>query len=214
MLHVSDFQNWQPLTAAGLALIVAVGTLTWNAHLARVAFERNRQQDRDIFARNRDHERRVLAASLLSEIQTLSDLFQELRHRDRCVAIRENLLAHAKMGEEWKASEEPIQYPPAIYEKCADRLGLLDVETAAAVVRYYNHLAGFRTGVRTATGAGSQSLQGRLNTIDFIISMLDTETPKLPVLIERLKGIVAAPPAEAIPPRSAWWARLLPRPPF
>jgi hypothetical protein len=175
---VEGLRNWQPLTAACVALVAVLIAQYCAARLARVAFRRGR-----------GHERRVLAASLLSEIETLTTLMRELRHRDLCIAIRDNLQLHMLNEKEWAASEEPIAYPPAIYDKCADRLGLLDTETAAGVVRYYNYLAGFRSSMRIVVGRGAQSLQGRMNVLDVMIQMIDAEAPKVPALLERLRRL-------------------------
>jgi hypothetical protein len=143
------------------------------------------------YRRDRNYERQVLAASLLSEITTLTSLMHELGFRDMFGNVLDDMLTRARAGEPWRASTDPITFPVTIYEKCADRLGVLDVETASGVVRYYNYLNGARTGLHWAIGAGGQRIQARTTIIQALIKILDCEVPKIPILMSRLEAIAA-----------------------
>ena len=84
-----------------------------------------------------------------------------------------------------------LNFPVTVYEKCADRIGVLGADTAADVVSFYNFLNGFRVNVKMALGDHDFSLEARSLAIASVVNMLATERKRIEALQVDLRKIVA-----------------------
>ena len=85
--------------------------------------------------------------------------------------------------------EGSFTFPITVYEKCADRIGMLGNGAASDVVEFYNFLNGFRTSIRAAHGGEGVSIEGRIATIDFVVDVIFSHLPKAEALRTELLRI-------------------------
>src|SRR5206468_3840947 len=108
----------------------------------------------------------ALAAALRSEIRVLLQLVEELKIEENYRGMRDIM----QSGRELPVfPTDGLTFPITIYEKCADRVGILGEQEADGVVRFYNFLNGFRTALRLGLSAPS-----RKQRIDSLTFLLDT----------------------------------------
>jgi hypothetical protein len=158
-----------------VALLTAAGTF-WGGYLI------------EGYKRHRD--KQALAASILSEVTAILDIQTQLRIEDRYHELRAAMAKAQGEGAAWRGMRsDTMAFPVSVYEKSADRVGTLGAETASEVVRFYNFVEGFRTGVRIAIGEGDLPIEGRIATVDFLLSVLASERSRAGELQSRLRAV-------------------------
>lgn len=138
----------------------------------------------------RHREASALAASLAAEISAILCLFVQLRIEEIYRNIRAGMQQAKDNGGSWSVNpESSFIFPVTVYEKCADRVGILGNETASGVVEFYNYLNGFRSGIKIALGGENVNIEGRIATIDFILNVIFKHLPKVEILRTELLHI-------------------------
>lgn len=135
-------------------------------------------------------DREVLAAALLSEITSIMQTFEDYKYVDLYRQLQEALQRAALSG---APGTEPT-FRATVYEKCADRIGMLDRDDAVGVVRFYGFLNGVRNAVRQAYD-GNLPMQVRVFSLQFLNTKLfPVELPKARALQSRLETAANRPP--------------------
>jgi len=165
---------WPPILVAILAAaLTAVGTFA----VGRLIENYKRHRDRQ-----------ALADAVRSEISVIIQLVTELQFE----AIYNQLRFALESGISVPGTEHVMAFPTTIYEKCAERVGLLGRHEADGVVRFYNFLAGFRTSVRLAL-SDDLPAESRIAGIDFALMIIRREVPRAGLLLVQLKAVADEP---------------------
>jgi hypothetical protein len=172
---------WQTQTAAAFALLAAI---IGAAALLHQTQEVQRREDA------RWHrERTTVAATLLAEISSILRGFEE----DKAV---EKYREVQQMMERYEAERAPLpplpkNYNPTfsatVYEKCADRIGMLPTDEAVDVVRFYRFVNFYRNAVTRAYSDGLGTLD-RINTLDGLNRMFPVELRRAKELQRKLEA--------------------------
>ena len=120
----------------------------------------------------------AIAGSLRAEIVAIVALFDELGMEQVWTGLLTQLRDLAANRIPWTeemATGGDLTFPPTIYEKVADRLGMLSPEASEGVVKFYNFLAGFRTMTKMAVGPSKLMLEARIKGIEFLLLRLPKE---------------------------------------
>jgi hypothetical protein len=137
-------------------------------------------------------DRRSLAAALLSEITSIMRIIEDYDFVGQYRQLQDVLQRAAQSGALVPRYAEPT-FRATVYEKCADRIGLLGADEAVAVVRFYGFLNGVRNAVSRAT-ASDLPVQDRISVMEFLNTKLfPAELPKAKALQHRLERVVIRP---------------------
>ena len=129
------------------------------------------------YRRHRD--RQVLAATILSEVDAILDLFASLDMVGRYKSLRNTLQERASRGLPHAGVEDSsLVFPVTVYEKCADKIGLVGMPIAPEIVWFYNLVYGFRSSARMVVQRSDLPIEGRIDTVDYILSLLADGVPR------------------------------------
>jgi hypothetical protein len=146
---------------------------------------------REKYARFLD--RRSLAAALLSEITSIMRVFEDYKYVELYEQVQEILQRAAESGIVAPGNRAEPTFRTTVYERCADRIGMLGTDEAAAVVRFYGFLNGVRNTVNRAYDA-SLSMQDRISTLEFLNRQLfPNELHRAKALQHKLERVVNQP---------------------
>jgi hypothetical protein len=113
-------------------------------------------------------------------------MFEDYRMEAMYRDLRELMRAGAPVA---PIPPDTLKFPTLVYEKCADRIGMLGPTEAAAVVRFYGILIGVQTGVRVALS--DLPMAGRIAALDHMLDrMLPSELPRVEQLLVKLQAVV------------------------
>jgi hypothetical protein len=128
-------------------------------------------------------ERGALAAALLSEITSILQIFED---HDFVGVYRQLQEVFQRAAQSGAPGTDPT-FRDTVYEKCADRIGMLGRDEAVGVVRFYGFLNGFRNAVRQAFN-GDLPMQVRIDSLKVLNTKLfPAELPKARALQSRLE---------------------------
>jgi hypothetical protein len=140
------------------------------------------------YRRHRD--RQAMAMAFVGEIKTLVDLSKRLALVEKAKMVADMLRPLGTLPVDYGGPERTIGNP--VFDKAADKIGIFPDDIPMLISEFYNYLVGLRIAYFGALASGPMSVQGRVNSLDFVVSAWpEMETLASSNLLPKLMAVAA-----------------------
>lgn len=143
------------------------------------------------YKRHRD--RQATAMAFMGEIRTLVDLAHKLDLAGRAKMLSDQLRPLEDLPPGF-GTPEILKITNPVFDKAADKIGVLPDDIPLLVSEFYNWISGLRIGFFSAVASGPASVQSRVAQLDFVAaSWPGLEALARGNLIPKLENAAAKP---------------------
>ena len=117
------------------------------------------------YKRHRD--RQATAMAFMGEIKTLMDLSRKLDLAGKAKGLADQLRPLQQLPPGF-GTPEIIKIGNPVFDKAADKIGVLPDDIPMLISEFYNWISGLRIGYFNAVASGPATVQARVSQLDFV----------------------------------------------